>query len=85
MTLLTESSPSTSVGLQGGKTPVPTALEFSVASLETRVDFMRYCEHCGEETQFNAGWFSLAGLIGVCLQCGTPDVAEYTRENSEVA
>ena len=67
----------------GGSTAVLAGSR--IASLETRVDFMRYCEHCGEERQFMAGWFSLVGQIGVCLQCGTPAVAEYTRMNSEVA
>jgi hypothetical protein len=56
-----------------------------VAALDTRVEFMRFCEHCQEERQFICAWYSLAGLIGRCLYCGTPDVAEYTRVNSEVA
>lgn len=73
-----------SVGVEsGGGGDRPAALDIRI--LDPRVEFMRFCEHCQEERQFTFAWFSLAGLIGSCLWCGTPDAIQYTRTNSEAA
>jgi hypothetical protein len=83
MNLSTENFPSPvrSVGRieEGGGIPGGAAV------LDPRVEFMRLCDHCGEERQFICAWCSLEGLIGRCLYCGTPAIAQYTRVNSEVA
>ncbi len=85
MTLSTE-KPSLpgSVGHEGG-VPLERAAALAIRILEPNVEFMRFCERCQEERQFICAWFSLEGLIGRCLYCGRPDVAEYTRASSEAA
>ena len=83
-----EPSPSRSVGHEDGgpASERDAVLEVpKVASLPTRIEWMRFCSHCECERQFISGGFSLEGRIGCCLYCGTPDLAEYTRANSEVA
>ncbi|HZW05354.1 MAG TPA: hypothetical protein VFF58_00470 [Candidatus Nitrosotalea sp.] len=84
MTLPTERAfPSGRVGVE--ECGDPASPQNGIAVLDPRVEFMRYCPHCDEERQFIAAWFSLEGLIGRCLWCGTPALAVYTRANSEAA
>ncbi len=82
MTLLAERFPMNqeSVSGEGGG-----AEPQRFAALATPVEWMRWCDHCESEQHFKAGWFSLEGLVGVCLCCGTPDLAPNTRTTTEVA
>ena len=81
MNLLTETPYALprSVSPEDGREGVTTAV------LEVPVEWMRWCAHCESEQHFVAGWYSLVGLIGICLCCGDPALATYTRRNSEAA
>jgi hypothetical protein len=78
MNLPTENSGS--VGVGDGE-----QLGRGIAVLEPQVERMRWCLQCESEQHFVAAWFSLEGLIGVCLCCGCFAVDPFTRVNSEAA
>jgi hypothetical protein len=51
--------------------------------LDPVVEWMRYCDVCGSEERFVAGWECRYGLLGCCSTCGAEAVIPFTRANSE--
>lgn len=62
-----------------------TTLTVDFATLEVKIEDMRFCERCGGEQIFVFGWACEAGLVGCCLGCGEEKLVRWTRSNSEAA
>lgn len=58
--------------------PVPVIPLFPIVPRE----WQRYCERCGEQTNFVGTYECELGTLGECAKCGEKSVAPFTRTTS---
>ncbi len=66
-------------GAESGDPEPLSAHRAGIATLDQRVEFMRWCVVCDCMQMFVAGWECAHGLVGCCLGCGQERVAPWTR------